>query len=308
MRGQDLLDEKIVYFMTAAEKGSFSAAARSLFVSQPAVSQQVASLERLVGRALLDRSGYRPTLTEAGRTLYEGVEAICLACDELVERMGMSESPIKVGFTGASQNRELIEFVRAFRAQHPDVHVDFVKDTFDGCRRRLLEGSVDCCFGISNTFRDLESVTCERLFDYEICVICAHDDCFASREFVLPSDLDDRELIVFRPEYGRLFYRDFMDSLRADGVRPHVTKSVSSLDELLLSVSMGEGVAVVSPRVVNDADVEVVPLRDSSARSKFVCAWVGEPSGSFAEFVSAAREFFSHEMYDTPCLAIDENP
>lgn len=48
-----------------------------------------------------------------------------------------------IGFTGASQNRELLEFTRAFRRDHPDVRLDFRKDTFDGCRRQLLDGSVD---------------------------------------------------------------------------------------------------------------------------------------------------------------------
>lgn len=295
MRGSDMLDERIVFFMTVVEEGSFSAAARKLLVTQPAVSQRVSALERAVGTALLDRGGYRPVPTEAGRRLYEGAHAINLACDELVGLLGLAGPSLTIGFTGASQNRELLDFTRQFRRDHPDVRLDFRKDTFDGCRRQLLDGSVDCSFGIENTYRDLESVRCERLFDYEICVVCSLDSPLAGRPFVTPADIRGEDFVVFKPEYGRLFYRDFMDLLHEDGVRPHVVKSVSSFDELVFSVSMGEGIALVSTNVVDSEQVAIVPLRESSVHSTYVCAWRGNASPALVTLLNAARSFFSSD-------------
>lgn len=288
-----MLDERIVFFMAVVEEGSFSAAARKLLVSQPAVSQRVSALEAAVGAPLFDRSGYRPVPTETGRLLYEGTHAINLACDELVGLLGAAGQTLRIGFTGASQNRELLEFTRAFRRDHPDVRLDFRKDTFDGCRRRLLDGSVDCCFGIENTYRDLESVRCARLFEYEICVACSLDSPLAQRPYVTPADIRGEDFVIFRPEYGRLFYRDFMDLLREDGVRPHVVKSVSSFDELVFSVSMGEGIALVSTSVVDSEQVAIVPLRESSVHSTYVCAWLGDASPALVTLLDAARSYFS---------------
>ena len=51
---------------TVVDKGSFSHAADELGVSQPAVSFQIRSLEERLGQRLLDRSGRRVTLTDAG--------------------------------------------------------------------------------------------------------------------------------------------------------------------------------------------------------------------------------------------------
>lgn len=186
------------------------------------------------------------------------MHAINLACDELVGLLEPAASTLRIGFTGASQNRELLEFTRAFRRDHPDVRLDFRKDTFDGCRRQLLDGSVDCCFGIENTYRDLESVQCERLFDYEICVVCSLDSPLAQR--------------------------------------PHVVKSVSSFDELVFSVSMGEGIALVSTSVVDSEQVTVVPLRESSVHSTYVCAWQGNASPALVALLAAARSYFSPEL------------
>src|SRR5437868_4016113 len=58
-------------FRTLAEEGSFTRAAEVLFISQPAVSREVRSLEQALGIALVDRVGRGMVLTEAGKLLAE---------------------------------------------------------------------------------------------------------------------------------------------------------------------------------------------------------------------------------------------
>src|SRR5215472_18949461 len=58
-------------FEAVVSEGSFQAAAERLLRSQPTVSASVKNLESQLGLLLLDRSGYRVTLTEAGRSFYE---------------------------------------------------------------------------------------------------------------------------------------------------------------------------------------------------------------------------------------------
>jgi len=66
-------------WMTVAEMGSFSRAADSLFISQPAVSKRVQELEESLGVSLLDRSGRMVRLTEAGQILYRYSQQIFAA-------------------------------------------------------------------------------------------------------------------------------------------------------------------------------------------------------------------------------------
>src|SRR4030095_5447711 len=63
-------------------RGSFSAAAESLHLSQSAVSQQIAALEREVGVPLLDRSTGGPRLTSAGEALMEHGDAVLCRLEE----------------------------------------------------------------------------------------------------------------------------------------------------------------------------------------------------------------------------------
>ena len=67
------LDARLRAFAAVARRGSFSQAAVELYVSQPAVSKQVALLEREVGRTLVTRGARGATLTEAGRILADYV-------------------------------------------------------------------------------------------------------------------------------------------------------------------------------------------------------------------------------------------
>ena len=71
-----LEDFRLKVFMTVASRGSFTLAAKELGISQPAVSQNVAELEKSVGAELLLRSRGSVTLTPAGRSLIEYAEKI----------------------------------------------------------------------------------------------------------------------------------------------------------------------------------------------------------------------------------------
>ena len=62
--------------------GSFSAAAEALHLSQSAVSQQIAALEREVGMPLLERTSGGPKLTAAGQTLMDHGDAVIARLDE----------------------------------------------------------------------------------------------------------------------------------------------------------------------------------------------------------------------------------
>jgi DNA-binding transcriptional LysR family regulator len=57
-------------FVEVVERGSFSAAADALGVTQPAVSQQIQTLERMLGAPLIDRSGRRAAPTDRGEVLH----------------------------------------------------------------------------------------------------------------------------------------------------------------------------------------------------------------------------------------------
>lgn len=66
-----MFQQRIYFFMSVVEEGSFSSAAKKHYLSQSAISQQMGKLEEETGFKIFDRSSYRPKLTEAGKYYYE---------------------------------------------------------------------------------------------------------------------------------------------------------------------------------------------------------------------------------------------
>src|SRR5437773_12246492 len=83
---------QLAAFCAVVEKKSFSQAAETLGVTQPAVSLQVRALEERVGRRLLDRSGRRVEPTEAGHLLYRSARRMLQLEQQLAEELEGDET------------------------------------------------------------------------------------------------------------------------------------------------------------------------------------------------------------------------
>lgn len=116
------------YFIASAEEGSFSAAARKLEVTIPAVAKMVTSLERDLGLALFERSAQGLTLTAAG-------EAYLEACQPSVERLSEAHEQIRgsnvrargtvvVGVQHFVAHSILAPVLPLFHARYPDIAID----------------------------------------------------------------------------------------------------------------------------------------------------------------------------------------
>jgi len=127
-----MLDLKRLRVLRAvAEHGSFSAAADELYVSQSAVSQQIANLEAEVGEPLVLRLRGGPVLTDAGRVLVAHAES-AMARLEQAERDLASLSGLETGelrmvsFASASAT-VVTEAISRFRDAHPGIRISLTE-------------------------------------------------------------------------------------------------------------------------------------------------------------------------------------
>ena len=115
-------------FVRTVERGSISAAARDLSVSQPAVSKHIRNLEGHVGARLLERSTRLVRPTPLGQTLYEesrqGLATIDAALEGVRRDMGAVEGMLRVHAPTCIGAKQLHPIVLAFQAVHPGVTVD----------------------------------------------------------------------------------------------------------------------------------------------------------------------------------------
>ena len=121
-----LTPARLEAFIAAAEEGTFSAAARRLDISQPALSQTVTALERQLGVQLLVRSSTGVRTTEAGITLLAQARAILVRHDQMVRTVTAaaadSTGVIQLGIPGELAC-DLLRVVARFAAENPDTRV-----------------------------------------------------------------------------------------------------------------------------------------------------------------------------------------
>src|SRR5689334_3654378 len=140
-------------FATVARTGSFSAAARELHCTQPAISQQMRALERQVGGPLFVRTGRGLNLTEAGRILAE-------RGTELLDQLAATHQQISAIATHdigtiricafPSANVSLVPFAAAIlQKERPQLRLELVEEEPPDSFALLRRGTVDVVVGFS---------------------------------------------------------------------------------------------------------------------------------------------------------------
>jgi DNA-binding transcriptional LysR family regulator len=130
-----------------AGRGSFSAAADALFLSQSAVSQQIATLEREVGMKLLDRTRSGPKLTDAGRVLVSHAEAAIARLEEAERELaaiaGLEGGELRMASFPSASATILTEAVSVFHRRHPKVKLSVADAEPEESVPRLRGGELD---------------------------------------------------------------------------------------------------------------------------------------------------------------------
>ena len=187
------------YFLSVCEHGTMSRAAEALHVTQPALSRQIAQLERELGTTLLVRGARRVELTEKGLYLRRRAQEIVDLADQTTSDLAHGEDIVEGDvFIGAGESeglRVIARHVRAFREKYPGVHFHLHSGNAPDLIERLEHGVDD--FSVLMSYPDVDRYAHLRLSPTDAWgVLMRDDDTLVTREAVSPADLLDAPLIV----------------------------------------------------------------------------------------------------------------
>lgn len=144
--------KKLEALEKVAELGSMSAAAKELFISQPALSQTIASIEKEYGCQVLAKRSNRLTLTYEGEEIIKTVKRQLLLQYNLERRLEEARSGqggrLNVGLSPARSQQFLPDIVPLFRAKYPNIHLSVY--TTLGFEKKVLSGDLDLAFVMDN--------------------------------------------------------------------------------------------------------------------------------------------------------------
>jgi predicted ATPase/DNA-binding transcriptional LysR family regulator len=237
------VEPRLRAFAAVAREGSFSQAAARLYVSQPAISKHVASLEAELGAQLVDRGRRGARLTPAGELLADYVlraEALLASARRALEAGGDAETgTLALAASGIPGTYLLPPVVSRFHEDHPGVELRFEVSTSAGALELVRAHRVELAVvGGLEIPPELEG---EPLVEDEVVLI--GPPAFGGRRLRAP-DLEDQTWI-FREEGSAT--RAAVEAARWQiGLRTVRTLELPSWESVKLAVAAGAGIAAIS--------------------------------------------------------------
>ncbi len=285
-------------FCAVVDRGSFSAAAEDLGISQPAVSAQIRSLEDRLGRRLLDRNGRRVTLTEAGQVLEGHARRMIELEAELERAIGEVGERIAgrlvIGSSTGPGEVLLPRLLAAFRDAHPDVTVSLVVHDTQTICDRVLDGELE--LGIVGAARPHRGLAFAPFLRDELVVIAPPAHPLAARTALTLEELARQPLLMQQTGSG---VRAVLEAgLRAAGIKPQelqVEMELGLQQSVKAAVLAGLGITVISRLTVAaevaDGLLAAIPIEGHELARDFstVRATGRTPTRLTAAFLEFAR-------------------
>ncbi|ORM57536.1 LysR family transcriptional regulator [Pantoea rodasii] len=259
-------------FVTLANQGTYHAAAKTLYITQPALSKQIQTLEYLAGVTLFQRGRHGARLTVAGEQLLPGarelVDRYVQFCADVAARQKGDTGRLTLGF-GISSFRLAPERVAAFRARYPGVQVSLNDMPSAVQVQQLSEGRLQVGFVRLPVPEPLHS----RVLEEEQLVLAVSDRCSAPAEAT--ARIEANQLLQLSPDRGAGLMTQAQQFLIAKGLKPRTVAAADDIQTLLALVAAGEGVALLPASVVHilPAGVRLMPLEGEHTRWQTGVAW-----------------------------------
>ncbi len=244
--------EALRCFCAVVESGGFRAAAERLHRTQPAISQQIKSLERELGHAIVQRGANLPT--PAGALLYERARLILNDMDSLVRELRdfdeTAHVPLRVGASDTSAMYFLPGALREFAKAMPQVRVELITKSSSAIESSVIRGELD--LGVVTMPANSPDLACKPLFAQRLVLVVPRSHSFARRRSIALSQLDAHRMILLdeTTRTGQSLREHFARA----GFEPDVAMRSGSFEVIKRYVVEGAGIAILPEIAITKAD------------------------------------------------------
>lgn len=262
-------------FYTAAECGSFTKAAKRLFLTQSAVSHAVRELEEKMNTRLFDRTGRTVHLTGSGRLLLQELAPILASYRKLEERLPRleRESPLKIVSCITIAAHWLPKMIVRFQKEYPDTPVEVEVVSAASAEQRLREGSAELALVEGVPMR--EPYVSRVFSSYEMHAFCASGYRSAAESSISLRSLLKEPLLLREP--GSAIRNTFDSRLLLEGLRPEAAWYSVNSQALIEAAKAGIGVTVLPDilvrRELEEGTLVRLEVEDLDLKNDLMAVW-----------------------------------
>ena len=237
-------------FLTVSDLGSMTAAAKTLFIAQPTVSQAISELEDYYGIKLFDRLSKRLFITEKGTQLLSYARHIIALANEMEQVMKNPDKSgmIKVGATLTIGTYLLPKLVNEFAKHYPLLKVKATTKNTQDIEMLILQNAID--FAVVEGVVHTPDIIATPFMDDQLLLVCGRSHPLYKVKNIAPVELSNLQFIVREQGSGT---RELFDNMMAtQEIQWQLAWECNGSDVLKSAAISGIGVAVISQRLVED--------------------------------------------------------
>jgi len=255
-------------FLSVAEQQSFSQAAESLKLTQPAVSKRIATLERGLSEKLFDRIGRKVLLTEAGQTILPKCRSIIEMLEDtelcLSNLSGQVSGRLRLGTSHHIGLHHLPPVISAFTEKYPDVELDLHFMDSETVCEKIAQGDLELGI-VTLPTTPPENISCKTLWIDELNFVVSKQHRLAGLSNVTLNDLTRYNAIL--PNQNT-YTRDIIETVFSKKKLTLKTSlSTNYLETIKMMVTVGLGWSIL-PKTMLKGDLKIVDIPDIQLKRK----------------------------------------
>ncbi len=232
-------------FEAVARQLSFSRAATELHLSQPAVSMQVSSLEKIVGLPLTEQVGKKIFLTDAGREVFHVSQGIAAQLSDLQTNLeqlrGLDRGLLNIAVT-STVNAVATDILARFRSRHPKVSIHLDVSNRELVLGQLAANQID--LAIMGQVPDGLGMEATRFMDNPLVVIAPPDHPLVRKKRIPVKSLASESFLVREAGSGTRGAMERFFAARGQEIRSSM--EMSSNEAIKQAVQAGLGLGILS--------------------------------------------------------------
>lgn len=241
---------QLEYFVQVVEQNSFTKAAEKLFISQPALSKSIQSIERELDILLFKRDHRGLKLTEAGQIFYDYAVDILTynktRTEALCTSLRQQKNILRFGLPPSAGSLYFSKIIHQFSMKFPNIELRIIEETSKKIEELLIEEELD--LGVVVEPYEHPAMVSKLVLDSEAVLAVSREHPFAQRSSITFRELEKEPLLMVSQDY--MFYDRVCEKCREAGFAPNVAFCSSHWDVLLEMAASNEGVTIIGKPLV----------------------------------------------------------
>jgi len=298
------------YFLSLYHEGSFTAAAKANYITQPAISIQLRKLQEELGVKLYERRGGKISFTEAGMVVLEYSEKFLNLRKELLDHVkdlrGLKKGLLSIGTIDAAAIYILPEVFNRFKEKYPGIEINLEIASTAPLISTLEEGGLDAVCG-TLPVQPERGLRIFKIFAEKMIFIAPPDHPLSGSDRLGAEELSGYPFISFQAQ--SVTRKIIENALRDKGVTVDVSMAIDSQDAIKHLVSSGLGLSALPRKTVED-EIESGELCELEVENVDLTREIGLilPEGRYVPatvraFLSVMKEILGVDIPRRYCLS-----